>query len=139
MTERTTTAVKGSVRAGLAVNDNVCQYCNARCCRYFALPIDKPETYKEFDFVRWYLLHEKTSVFIDDGTWYLLVDNKCKNLGDDNRCLIYEQRPQICREYSNEKCEFENDTLYEYYFDHPDQIEEYAQAVLGPRPKVPQD
>jgi len=25
----------------------------------------------------------------------------CTNLGDDNRCQRYEDRPQICREYPN--------------------------------------
>ncbi len=135
MTEKMIIPSQKSLRETLPEGSNICEHCNARCCRYYALPIDKPETYKEFDFVRWYLLHEKTSVFIDDGVWFLLVDNKCKNLGDDNRCMIYEKRPQICREYSNKKCEFENDFLYEYYFDNPDQIEEYAEAVLGPRPE----
>lgn len=114
--------------------DNLCEYCNAKCCRYFALPIDMPENYQEFDFVRWYLLHEKAAVFVEDKTWYLVVHTKCKNLQDDNRCGIYETRPQICKEYSTKKCEFDDNFLYDQYFDLPDQVEEYAQAILGPRP-----
>ena len=114
--------------------DELCGYCSGKCCRYFALPIDKPTNYEEFDFVRWYLLHENATVFVEDGSWYLLVHNVCKELGEDNRCKIYEKRPQICREYSTEKCEYDDLFMFEQYFETPDQVEEYAEAVLGPRP-----
>ncbi len=114
--------------------DELCGYCSGKCCRYFALPIDKPTNYEEFDFVRWYLYHERAAVFVEDGTWYLLVFNECKELGDDNLCRVYEKRPQICREYSTEKCEYDDLFIFEQYFETPDQVEEYAEAVLGPRP-----
>ena len=73
------------------------------------------------------------AVFLEDGDWYLLVHNRCKHLDDDNRCLQYETRPQICRDYSNKKCEYEDDWVYDHYFEAPEQVEEYAEAVLGPR------
>ncbi|GHT20733.1 hypothetical protein FACS189419_00380 [Planctomycetales bacterium] len=112
----------------------VCNYCPGKCCRYFALPIDTPEDRKQFDFIRWFLLHEKATVFVDDGTWYLLVYNKCKHLDDaSNLCQIYESRPNICRSYSSEKCEYEDYYVYDQYFELPEQIEEYAEAVLGKR------
>ena len=44
----------------------LCEYCVAKCCRYFALPIDTPETFKDWEFVRWYLLHDHATVFIED-------------------------------------------------------------------------
>lgn len=111
-----------------------CDYCDGNCCRYFALPIDKPENYQEFDFIRWFLLHENASVFRDGGDLFLLVHNKCKNLGDENRCHVYSKRPQICRDYSSAKCEYMEQNPYEGYFEVSDQVEEYAEAVLGPRP-----
>jgi Fe-S-cluster containining protein len=111
-----------------------CQYCPGKCCRYFALPIDTPDDKKQFDFVRWFLLHERATVFVDDGTWYLLVYNKCKFLdGKTNLCQTYETRPDICREYSSDKCEYEDYYVYDMYFELPEQIDEYAQAVLGHR------
>ena len=73
------------------------------------------------------------AVFFEDGDWYLLVHNRCKHLDDDNRCLQYETRPQICRDYSTKKCEYEDDWVYEHYFEAPEQVQEYAEAVLGPR------
>lgn len=110
-----------------------CEYCNGNCCRYFALPIDNPENYREYDFIRWFLLHENATVFRDDEMLFLLVHNKCKNLDDLNRCRVYRIRPQICRDYSEKKCEYMESRPYEGYFEVANQVEEYAEAVLGPR------
>jgi len=120
-------------RGQLAPGECLCDYCVAKCCRYFALPIDKPTNRKEFDTVRWFLLHEQTAVFVDDGDWYLLVYARCRHLESDNRCGIYETRPQICREYSTKDCEYEDDWTYEQYFETPEQLSEYAEAVLPPK------
>jgi Fe-S-cluster containining protein len=72
-------------------------------------------------------------VFLEDGDWYLLVHNRCKHLDDNNRCLKYETRPRVCRDYSTKRCEYEDDWVYDHYFEAPEQVEEYAEAVLGPR------
>lgn len=121
-------------REDIPKNKIPCDYCPGKCCRYFALPIDTPETWKEFDFIRWFLLHERATVFVDEAEWYLLVHTKCKQLNDEtNRCMDYENRPSICRDYSHGKCEYEDHYVYDQYFELPDQVEEYAQAVLGPR------
>ena len=48
----------------------LCDYCPAKCCRYFAMPIDEPETHEDFEYVRWYLLHQGATVFTEDDTWY---------------------------------------------------------------------
>ena len=120
-------------RKDLRPDEVLCKYCGAKCCRYFALPIDKPKGWEDYDFIRWYLLHEQTAIFSDDGSWYLLVQNPCKHLGDDHRCGIYETRPQICRDYTTDNCEYEEDWVYDHLWETPEQIEEYAEAVLGPR------
>jgi Fe-S-cluster containining protein len=109
----------------------LCDHCTAKCCRYFALPIETPEDRKEFDFIRWYLLHDRASVFVEDGSWYLLVHTTCKHLQDDYRCGIYHTRPQICRDYSTKQCEYEDDWTYQQYFETPEQIYEYAEALMG--------
>ena len=51
----------------------LCEYCTAKCCRYFALPIEAPEELADFEFIRWFLLHERATVFKEDEDWYLLV------------------------------------------------------------------
>lgn len=116
-------------RDALPPGEVLCEYCTAKCCRYFALPIEEPETFKDYEFIRWFLLHDRASVFKEDDDWYLLVHTKCKHLGDDNRCGIYETRPQICRDYTTKNCEYEDDWTYDFYLETPEQVAEYAEAV----------
>lgn len=120
-------------REDLKPGENLCMFCTAKCCHYFALPIDTPEEWRDFDYIRWYLLHDRASVFVDDGDWYLMVHTTCKHLRDDHLCGIYETRPQICRDYTTDNCEYEEDWTYEQYFETPEQIDEYAEAILPPR------
>lgn len=117
-------------REDLPADANLCEHCTAKCCRYFALPIEEPETRKDFEYLRWYLLHERASLFTEDETWYLLVHTVCKHLEADNRCGIYHTRPQICREYTTDNCEYEDLWTYDRYFESNEQIEEYADAIL---------
>ncbi len=118
-------------REELGSCENLCAYCTARCCRYFALPIDTPESRRDLDFIRWYLLHDRASIFVEDDTWYLLVHTVCKHLRPDHRCGIYDTRPQICREYTTRNCEYEDGWTYDHYFETPEQVEEYAEAVYA--------
>ena len=50
---------------------NLCEYCTAKCCRYFTFPLEKPTTRQEFDALRWSLLHEYATAFTEDGEWYI--------------------------------------------------------------------
>lgn len=122
---------KRPTREELKPKEVLCSYCEAKCCRYFALPIEKPTTWKQFDEIRWFLMHEHATVFVDNKDWYLLVHTPCRHLLKDSRCGIYEKRPSICREYSTKKCEYDDLWVYDQYFELPEQIEEYAEAVLG--------
>jgi Fe-S-cluster containining protein len=118
-------------REQLHPGEVLCDHCIAKCCRYFALPIDKPTTRSDFEYMRWYLLHDRATVFTEEGTWYLMVHTQCKHLQPDNRCGIYETRPQICRDYTTDNCEYEDDWVYDHYFETPEQVDEYADAVLA--------
>ncbi|MBI2825816.1 MAG: YkgJ family cysteine cluster protein [Planctomycetia bacterium] len=120
-------------REDLKPGECLCDHCSAKCCKYFALPIDTPKTREEFDYLRWYLLHDQATAFVEDGSWYLLVHTVCKHLRPDNRCGIYNERPQVCREYSTTNCEYEDDWVYERYFETPEQVDEYVEAVLPPK------
>ncbi len=121
-------------REDLPAGEVLCSYCTARCCRYFALPLELPESLTDWEYVRWYVLHASTSLFKEDETWYLLVHTTCQHLQDDNRCGIYETRPPICREYTTDECEYDDGSTYEQYLETPDQVAEYIEAVL-PRKK----
>ncbi|MEZ6126422.1 MAG: YkgJ family cysteine cluster protein [Planctomycetaceae bacterium] len=122
-------------RKDLKPGEVLCQYCTGRCCRYFALPIETPTTWTDFDHIRWYMMHGRVGVFVDDGTWFLTVYADCQYLQPDNMCGIYDDRPGICRSYSTDECEYDNDTPHHQLFELPEQIREYAQAVLPPRPR----
>jgi Fe-S-cluster containining protein len=117
-------------REQIPKGDVLCDHCTAKCCRYFALLIDQPKTAGDWEFIRWYLMHEAATVFREDGDWYLLVHTVCKHLQDDNRCGIYHTRPQVCRDYSTRDCEYEDDWLYEQYLETSEQAAEYAEAIL---------
>jgi len=116
-------------REDLKPDENLCDHCTGKCCRYYAFPIDQPRTIDEFDYMRWFMLHGKAAVFVEDGTWYLMVYADCKHLMEDNRCGIYFERPQICRDYSTKNCEYEGDGIYDRFFETPEQVWEYAHAV----------
>ena len=117
-------------RKDLKHGEALCDYCSAKCCRYFALAIDAPHEFEDFEFIRWYLLHEKATVFVEDKDWYLLVHTTCKHLLSDNRCGIYETRPQICRDYSTAECEYDDHWTYDHYFETPEQVYEYCEAIF---------
>ena len=111
----------------------LCEYCTAKCCRYFALPIETPETFEDFEFIRWFLLHDRATVFQEDDDWYLLVHTMCEHLQADNRCGIYETRPQICRDYTTKNCEYEDDWTYDFYLETAEQVAEFTEAVVQKR------
>ena len=69
----------------------LCEFCTAKCCRYFALPLETPTTREEFEYIRWFLLHDHATVFTEEGDWYVCVHTVCKHLQDDHRCGIYEK------------------------------------------------
>ncbi len=116
-------------REDLPPGGNLCEHCTAKCCKYFAMPIETPESFEELEYIRWFLLHDRASVFKEDDDWYLLVHTTCKHLLPDNRCGIYETRPQICRDYTTDNCEYDDEWTYEFYLETPEQVWEYNEAV----------
>ncbi|NOY28674.1 MAG: YkgJ family cysteine cluster protein [Planctomycetes bacterium] len=122
-------------RKNLPEGEVLCEYCTAKCCRYFALPIENPDTFSELEYLRWFLLHERASVFKEDDDWYLLVHTKCKHLQDNNMCGIYDTRPEICREYTTKNCEYDDDWTYEFYLETAEQVGDYTEAVIQPKGK----
>lgn len=110
----------------------LCDKCAALCCRYIALPIDNPDCAKDFDNIRWYLIHQNMVVFIEKKQWYLGVLNRCKHLQDDNRCGIYETRPNICRKYTTDNCDYHGGEYdYEKLFTSAEDLQDYAAEQLA--------
>ena len=124
-------------RAAIPAGDCLCDHCVGKCCRYFSLPIPQPETWDGFDAVGRYLAHRRTVVYVESGTWFLLVTSRCHYLTDEDRCRIYHDRPKICREYTADECEYDDDWIFERLFETAEQVGEYADAILPPRRVAP--
>ncbi len=115
----------------------LCEHCVGYCCRYIALPIDTPEQRSDFDDIRWYLLHQGVSVFVEDGEWYINVETTCRHLQPDNRCGIYTARPKICRDYTTDNFDYHSgDYGWEHHFTRPEHLDEYVRLhFVDPRRK----
>lgn len=116
-------------KAPVPFEQTKCGGCIALCCRYFALEIDKPVEPSDFEDLRWYMLHQNVEIFVEDRAWYVQMFNKCNMLGDDNKCTIYEIRPKICRDYSDDYCDKDEleggDGVSELTFHTVDELEAY--------------
>lgn len=115
-----------------------CHLCSGRCCRYFALEINRPVTPADHDQVRWFLLHEGTTVWVLDGNWHLEIRSRCGQLREDNSCAIYDRRPEICREYGapdiDAPCEFFDDGKpYDLHFGDAASFEAWSRVELERR------
>lgn len=94
--------------------ENKCTFCKgATCCTYLTQSIDTPRSMEDFDVLLWQISHRDTQMYKDSDGWFLLVNNPCRHLQPGGRCGIYETRPQICREHSNDGCEFEGPSGHE--------------------------
>ena len=102
--------------------------CDAFCCRHVALTIDKPVCKRDYDQLRWYLLHKNIWISIDlDGDWLLEFRTDCINI-KGNRCSDYPNRPRICREYpaEDEICERKTEMKpYRKLFTNVKELEDY--------------
>jgi hypothetical protein len=98
-------AARKRAKPSLPFMQTKCGGCIALCCRYFAIEVDAPTEPKDFDDLKWYLLHDKVELFTEGRSWYVQVFNKCTNLGENNQCMDYENRPGICREYESDWCD----------------------------------
>ena len=90
------------------INKTLCDGCTD-CCEHIALEIDAPESWDDFQNIYWYLLHQNIKVFIeendeDEEEWYIEFSAKCKMLDENGLCKVHNQRPLICKEYSQETC-----------------------------------
>ncbi len=109
----------------------LCDQCAALCCRYISLPIDNPTTRKDYDDVRWYLIHQNIVVYIEKKQWYVGVLNRCKHLQEDNLCGIYETRPAICRKYTTDNCDYHGGEYdFEQLFTSAEHLMAYAEQQL---------
>lgn len=99
--------------------ENKCGFCtNSKCCTYVTQAVDAPRSKYDFEHLLWQVSHENVSVYKDEDGWCLLFDTVCRHLKPSGRCGIYDIRPQICRDHSNDFCEFDqaSEEGFDLYF-----------------------
>lgn len=122
-------------REDLPKGGNLCEHCTAKCCHYIAAPYETPDCFEDMEYIRWIVLHQRATFFREDDDWYLLVHTVCDKLGDDYRCGVYETRPQICRDYTTDNCEYDDDWTYDFYLETHEQVWEYTEAAYQKKGK----
>ncbi len=106
-----------------------CDFCyNSKCCTYITQQIDTPRSKAEFDFLLWQISHQKVHIYQDDDGWFLMFLSECTHIQDDGRCGIYDSRPQICRDYTNDYCEYDAPAEggFKRYFQNYDELLTYC-------------
>lgn len=66
-----------------------CADCKGACCRQVVIRIGKPSP----DELAWL----ETRGEVVGESWR--IRSECKYLAEDGRCSIYEDRPQVCRDF----------------------------------------
>jgi Fe-S-cluster containining protein len=113
-----------SKTAGADKTRRRCQHdCRGRCCRYITIQISAPRLKSDFDEISWFLAHRDVSVYVESRRWNVEVRNRCKHLMRNNLCAIYERRPDVCRGYEAEVCEYPERPVHDRQFDSQDEFD----------------
>lgn len=99
--------------------ENKCSFCTASlCCTYVTHEIDAPRSKEDFQQLLWQISHDNIRFYKDEDGWTMLIEGKCQHLKIDGRCGIYETRPEICREHTNDYCEYDapSEDGFDLYF-----------------------
>lgn len=92
-------------------DDNIdkCKQClSSICCTYITQKIETPRSKDDFQHLLWQVSHHNVQIYKDTDGWYLLFNTTCAHLENNGNCGIYETRPQICKDYANNYCEFDS-------------------------------
>jgi hypothetical protein len=109
--------------------ENKCGFCHgAKCCTYVTEALETPRSKYDFEHLLWQISHENVQIYKDDDGWCIMFDSKCKHLLPDNRCNIYDIRPQICRDHDNDYCEYDEpaENGFELFFDSYESLHKYC-------------
>jgi len=113
-----------SINGIKVTSENKCSFCSgSTCCTYVTQHLDTPRSKEDFRQLLWQVSHNNIKIYKDDDGWTLLVDGHCQHLQVNGGCGIYEERPDICREHTNDYCEYDApsedgfDLYFENYFD----------------------
>lgn len=101
-----------------------CEGCPGLCCRDLNMWIGSPKTKDEIDDLLWQVQFDTVRVYIRNRKWYQLVKGDCMYLDKNNRCMIYDNRPDKCREHLPPECERYGE-FWDVMFNTPQELEAY--------------
>lgn len=101
-----------------------CHQCPATCCKNLAMIIGRPHTKAEIEDLKWQIRFNTVKVYIHNRKWHLWIKGTCMYLSKNNRCTVYETRPNKCREYNPPHCEAFG-KFYDIILSTPDELEDY--------------
>lgn len=110
-------------------SETKCSFCpGSKCCTYITQQIETPRSMTDFDHLLWQVGHENIEAYKDEDGWFLVAMNRCSHLLPSGGCAIYATRPQVCRNYSNDFCEFDAppEEEFEHYFQTYAELDNYC-------------
>jgi len=111
--------------------ENKCSFCTASiCCTYITQQIPTPRSKRDFENLLWQISHKSIQFYKDEDDWTLLVETKCTYLQLNGDCGIYHERPSICREHTNDYCEYDapSEEGFELYFSDYESLLTYCKS-----------
>jgi len=111
-------------------SETKCSYCpGTKCCQYITQQIDTPRKKSEFQIMLWQISHRFVEFYKDSDGWFIMFITPCEHLDEYGGCGIYEHRLDICKEYSNDYCEYDSpaEEGFDLYFKNYDELLSYCQ------------
>ena len=109
--------------------ENKCSFCTGSiCCTYVTQHIETPRSKVDFQHLLWQVSHDNVKAYRDEDGWTLLFETRCQHLQIDGACGIYDSRPQICRDHSNDYCEYDapSEDGFDLYFQNYEELLAYC-------------
>ena len=77
-----------------------CLECGAKCCKFISIGLDEFPADLDPDPERYFNLHEGVRVVETRGGREIVIASRCSALREDDTCSIYEDRPDLCRNFT---------------------------------------
>ncbi len=94
------------------VSESPCEGCAAPCCRMVIFPHQQPQTYLDFDYLRYVVGFRNLEVLVHrDGDWSIAVSETCRHLdAATSRCSVHgtARQPKVCTNYPGDGCWYRN-------------------------------
>ncbi len=111
-----------------AIDCDKCFTCGGECCKSVAIKLEDPVDIDDYEDFKWYVFHPGLSVYLDtDDEWHVDVPIKCKHLGRNGKCKVYDDRPPVCRDYDVRECDEGDDS--KVTLSTPEEVDSYIRKL----------